>query len=704
VREVSFAVVALLAACSSRGPSTPSTSAAPSGHITTWDAELAAVVGAIEKLEPTHRLHVGGTGRMSIRVISHAVARPEDRPALEAGDTCSASSRGIVCTERALATLVTSKALPVNPVLLFVIAHELGHIVHGDAGNFTAPPIRIEAGASASEIDDAVRGDVCATPDVSEERADEFARGIVGRAVGAGVFSDGAADLGRVAVTVVNVMFEAAIAASTGGDASTATLLESASDTSEAGLDTLAQQVLCLIRPEQPREVVWQGFPGGYHVESVRLTRVADTLTTEIAAGGYGLAAHAGNLPELLQSLVGIQRALARQHSEAVTGVAKRMCDRFQQAADPWKDLCDDDVPSANALPACPVLHSRAKDSTTGRAVPGAAPMTTRGNELSSTEPVTSIVAVGGRDVVVAIGDRGRVASWSPGGVTMIGDAGCRVGGLADSTTERVAVCASGESVVRFERATNKATTTRYEPFQFDGESLPSDQVRISWAGTRNNRDLAAVHLLGSGRGVLVEVTANAIASVAAWASAPCEDFAVRVTETNGELWAAPASHLIEPQLLRVSNDLSRVTTRITPETVRVDRAVEGDPRGNVPFMTCHPSIARGLRVCVAMDGRVVDAVTPFGPVLGQIDGIEQLVPGQFRVRSCGSSKADYMLVTEPSQARVFEVSAGSRKARLAWRHDGESDDADLVCGGDVAVVVVNRRGAAKVARLEPRP
>jgi len=715
VVSVWSAIAIMGVACAPRAPTrnTPASSAA-AGHVATWDAELNAVATVLAKLEPgSARLEVGGIGKMSIRVVSPKTARPEDVAALDVGDTCSTNESGIICSERALSSIMIRPSAPVHPVLLFLIAHELDHLRHSEVRAFAMPALRIKARATGPAIVGVIKSSACAEPSPVETRADDFARDLVGRAVAAGLFSRGDDDTGVAAVSVVNMMFEVAAQASQGGDRSTAALLDSLNAATDDEISDTAERVLCLIAPGQDHAVSWQGFPGGYQTEGVRLTRTTEKLSDELAHGKYGMAAHAGNLRELLQTAIGMQRVMMRQNADFVMGVAAHVCDQMKTQADPWRDLdCHAMPATADAGPrapqTCPVLeaHAAAGLDLSRPKPPVAAAMSVRGDELRVNAAVTAAVVRSRGDVAIAIGDRGQIVSWAMPAITaVIGEAGCEVGGIAEAGAAVVAVCSHGEAVVRIEAGQRR--TIRLGPVSIGGEADKPDHVRVSWVGSVSGRVLAAVHLLGSGKGVLAEVTADGLRSVGAWTAPGCDSipFAVRIAYVGGELWATPAHQAIEPQAIRLSADLGSVTEQLQPDAGRIDLAINNDPRGNIPIMSCHASAARHTQLCVAMDGRFVDARDPFGKVLAHIAPAASFAPRTVDVRSCGTTRADYLMVIEHGvRAQIFELPAQGARAELRWHATlaGTADGADLICGGEGAVFTLNSGGASTVVRLGP--
>jgi hypothetical protein len=715
VVSVWSAIAIMGVGCSPRAPvrNTPAGPAA-AGHVATWDAELNAVATILAKLEPgSARLEVGGIGKMSIRVVSPTTARPEDVAALDVGDTCSTNESGIICSERALSYVMIRPSAPVHPVLLFLIAHELDHLRHGELRAFAMPALPIKARSTGRAIVGAVKSSACAKPSPVETRADDFARDLVGRAVATGLFSRGDDDTGLAAVSVVNMMFEVAAQASQGGDRSTAALFDSLNAATDDEISDTAERVLCLIAPGQDHDVNWQGFPGGYQTEGVRLTRTAEKLSDELVHGKYGVAAHAGNLRALLQTSVGMQRVMMRQTADFVMGVAALVCDQMNAQANPWRDLDCHAMPPARDAGSrppqtCPALeaHAVAGLDLSRPKPPVTAAMSVRGNELRVNAAVTTAVVRGRGDVVIAIGDRGKIVSWvTPATTTVIGEAGCEVGGIAEAGAALVAVCSHGEAVVRIEAG--QRSTIHLGPVSIGGEAHTPDHVRVSWVGSVSGRVLAAVHLLGSGQGVLAQVTADGLRSVGAWTARGCDSipFAVRVADVGGELWATPAHQAIEPQAIRLRADLGSVTEQLQPEAGRIDLAISDDPRGNIPIMSCHASAARHAQLCVAMDGRFVDARDPFGKVLGHMAPAVSFAPGTVDVRSCGTTQAEYLMVIEHGvRAQIFELPAQGARAEVRWQVAlaGAADGTDLTCGGEGALFTLNSGGASIVVRLGP--
>jgi hypothetical protein len=668
-------------------------------------------------LEPAlGRLEIGGTGKMSLRVVSRATARPDDAAALEAGDTCSASAAGIVCTAGAIASILGqgpgAKPPELHPVLLFLIAHELGHIRHGDVGRFAMPPLRIKARSTSAAIVANIRSSACAEHKTDEDLADDFARGVIGRAIAAGAFSQHGSDLGLTTVWVLNTMFEHAAQAAPGGDRSTASLLDSTNVATKDELAVLVRRVLCLIAPGQARDVLWQGFPGGYDTEGVRVTRAAERLDDELAHGAYGIAAGAGNLPELLRSLVGIRRAMMRENAALVTGVAAGVCRQITTRADPWELLgCASltrEVRDQPAAPrACPALEALAAGppTTTPAASADAPTMITRDNELHLNEPVTAVSIRDTGDTIAAVGDRGRIVVWRAQGMgAMIGEAGCRVGGIAAIGDSVIGVCSRGEAIVRFEAG--QRTTTPLSALRVGGEADTPERIDVSWVGAVAGHVVAAVSQLGSGEGRLVEVTSDGLRSVPAWTDAGCDTrmFSVRVAVVDKTLWAVPAQTTMTPQLLGLSVGLDRVVSHLQPDNARVDGAIKGHPRGELPIISCHASAARHAPLCVAMDGALVEARKPLGPILARIVPVPSWELRAATVRSCGTSRADYLMVAERDRVRVFDLPARGGQATQIWWRTLEVDRADLVCGATGATVAINAMGASTVVTLGGAP
>lgn len=680
----------------------------PSRHIARWDAELTAVAAVLHTLEPgMARLEVGGTGPMSIRVISRATAGPGDVAAVEAGDTCSAHPSGIVCLDETIASILARPSPPVHPVLLFLIAHEVDHVRHGEIGRFSTPVMRIKPRATPEDIVGNLRDRACDQPNPAEVRADDFARGVIGRAVAAGLFSRGDGDVGLAAASVLMTMFEGIAQLPQGGDRSTAALLDNINAVSEDEITEVAQRVLCVIAPGQDHAVVWQGFPGTYQTEGVRLTRTAERLGDELTHGGYGMAANVGNFPELLRTMASAQLVMMRQNANLVTGVAARICKQFAERADPWHDL--DCVPGTAADPApprgCPVLTAAAaKPPESSRAQPAAiAPVTAHGNELRARQPVTAVAVRRGGDVVLALGDRGHLVSWTDHAPpSVLGEAGCEVGGIAEDGAALVAVCRRGDAVVTLEGSRRR--TTQLAPARVAGED-DLDHTQVSWAGTVAGRVVAAVHLVQSGRGMLTELTANGLRSVGAWTAPGCDavGFAARVAEVDGALWATPASPAIEPQLIRLSGDLGGIVEHRRPDDARLERGGSNAADLDAPFMTCHMSGARHAPLCAAVDGRVVDARDPLGPVMARIP-IGSLAAGPLEVRSCGTAHADYVMVIERgTRARVFALPAQGARGEIRWQTGldaGGGERGDLVCGTGSAVFTLNRDDISTAVRL----
>lgn len=583
--------------------------------------------------------------------------------------------------------------------LIYVLAHELSHVVHGDGRNFLPEAVTLDL-TSPPDVKWRTAGRGCDVPSLRnkevlafERRADDDALETLKAVVLEDAINDPTQDRAvSFAAASVGVWIASEGVSAWARRWQHGAMLPSALADAPLAPDAAytrwaADRTLCDVLEQSKGYLLVPTFNGTHPSEPARLALISGAL----AAGAPRFAGVSGVLSDEVQRLTArlgpISAVIDRQRRDFYESFGEALCQRQRTGSRPNCPHVSSTGPMAR--PTCPSFSASVAE-TSVRLSPGTlatGQIESEGfrvdGEIAIALPLRDSRWFVGRHDTSTVAwlskhrQRAFVLPCQP--ASAVEDAG-GIAVLCDRPLGLVRLNEDGSSHALIGGA-----------MEYDDEPVTVDNLRGGWLGRVDGTFHATLHLPFAGKSTTVRFDADAVRSARPWRGDRCDVLPAGMSVTRlssdgpwvGTTWSSQATSFV---------------ARFDPSFDDIVAFVH--PTGSPAPFACGEAGPFHSLICADTRGGVFDPFADRGKAVGHLAMSSATTTAQsVSGRICSTTAAVYVEVeSEPGGVEVYATTSPKVPFRSVFRHRGEH--AELRCGVDHASVIIHDGQITRIRRL----